>query len=459
MNKQILIGIGCLCMLVNIMLTNMTLAQSEVAWNGTTSSDFNTVANWASDVTNNIARFNAAPTNKNVVVTASTTVDSLLFNAGDGYIISSTNNAVLTLVSTDTATTAIKTAAQAAAVIKISADLHFGAGAGQTQYIYSSKDITLSGNISGASNLMLTGVNGGILTLTGNNNALTGGFNANSNTSLTLNLGNSTVLGTGTFTWNINNSNGRLNNVSGGKLIIANAVSLNQHLYFIGSDDLEFTGKITTAATRTISVLQNRLTVHDMELVGALNKIGEGVLVMAGEAKLGSNSTVSAGTLLINGTVDGRYDVSLSSIGGTGTLTTLNLNTSSSLAFELDSTFTKGLSITSQLGGQQATLAALNINLSTDGTFTGDDWFSLLDWGTFQSGRAIDLSGISALGNLADSIDTAMGTNGFRLDGNSLQVYLSIPEPATWLLLGLGAVTLTVCRWRRRFRVRRGKAG
>lgn len=119
----------------------------------------------------------------------------------------------------------------------------------------------------------------------------------------TLGIGNASALGTGTFAI----GSGSFDNTTGGALTIANTISLTGNSTFIGTDDLTLDGAATLTGNRTVTVSANTLTFNNGvgQNSGARNftKTGSGKLILNGDNTYTGNTTVSAGTLVVNGSL------------------------------------------------------------------------------------------------------------------------------------------------------------
>jgi autotransporter-associated beta strand protein len=166
-------------------------------------------------------------------------------------------------------------------------------------------------------------------------------------------------------------------------------------------------------------------------LASSLTKEGAGKWIITGTHTYTGATTVSAGTLLVNGSLGNTaVTVSAGAFGGTGTIgSTLNLTSGS---FHV---------------------ADLNDALAVSGTITlyagfGIDDLAGIDWGTTGSGTYTLISGTLGAGvfdamshnSLAEAFDVGSGKKAYFQEG-SLQLVV-IPEPSAALLGGLGLVAL-----------------
>ncbi|MEI8042207.1 MAG: autotransporter-associated beta strand repeat-containing protein [Verrucomicrobiota bacterium] len=200
----------------------------------------------------------------------------------------------------------------------------------QTVLVLSTNHYTISGSgdIGGAADLRKLG--SGALTLAVANtytggSALFGG---------TLNLNNASALGTASGTFAING--GTLNNTSGSALTTLDyPQTWNSNFTFTGSSDLNLgLGPVTMAASRTITVNNNTLTVGgDITGVGfSLVKAGAGTLALNGALGTDTGSvTVNAGTLALAGNNTFTGGVTINSgeiiVNSAGALNSTTFNT------------------------------------------------------------------------------------------------------------------------------------
>ncbi|MDR1191245.1 MAG: PEP-CTERM sorting domain-containing protein [Verrucomicrobiales bacterium] len=483
MNKSLIV-VSCLRML---MIGTVHASTSEW-WKNTATggvdNDINNVVNWASALTtSDTARFNNNSGNKIPVLNSNMTLSSIMI-LGSDYNISSVNDAAFTIEGTGTTTSVYGLGITGADVI-FSANLVLGTGG--VQSIYSSKNTIVSGNISGNATLLLR--IGGTLTLSGSNSYM-GETRYVGASAVLLNIGSANALSTGNLVWT---TGGQLDNTTGSALILANHVDLSNDMVFVGSDNLTVgsldLGSSTAGANRNITINDQTLTVTESAVSSGntariLNKYGGGALIIKGDATSTGKVSAATGTLIIDGNVVGAVDIADGAKFGAGSVaglvTTKAVGSTiivggdevGSTTFSANFDVRLGAIFDMQLGD------AVSDELTVEGKLrmNADTLlaFNLLDAGDFSDG-VYDLLTLNGLyggsGELTDAklstydlsnitlnydtnqwkLDTSYGTDGILFDTSGLSVsFLVIPEPATWLLLGLGAATLTVYRWRRR---------
>ena len=199
--------------------------------------------------------------------------------------------------------------------------LNLGTGAvamsASRQVTVSGSTLTVGGVISG-STFSLTKLGAGALTLSGTN-TFTGGTTLSAGT---LNINNAQALGTvaGTFTI----SGGTIDNTSGGSITTLNyPQSWGGNFTFTGTNALNLgTGAVAMSASRQVTVSGSTLTVGGV-ISGAtfgLTKLGAGTMTLSGNNTYNGTTTVSRGSLIVNGS-QGSSAVSLNggTLSGTGT--------------------------------------------------------------------------------------------------------------------------------------------
>jgi autotransporter-associated beta strand protein len=186
-------------------------------------------------------------------------------------------------------------------------------GTAQTVQVNSGATLTIPAAISGGG---LTKSGSGTLVLS-SKNSYTGGTTLSAGS---LTAGNSSALGSGTLTLQA----GTLS-ASGGAASLANAVTLAGNVTIGGSVALTLSGALTLTGTRTLTVANTALTTF-AGVVGqstsglGLTKAGQGTLVLSANNTYAGLTTVSGGTLLVNGSIMGSVSVAGgATLGGAGT--------------------------------------------------------------------------------------------------------------------------------------------
>jgi MYXO-CTERM domain-containing protein len=306
-------------------------------------------------------------------------------------------------------------------------------GGGKLQYSssnttdYSSRFSTAAGqaysvdtngqSVTWASNLSSSG---GTLTKSGTGTLILTGANSHTTTTIsggTLQVGNGGTtgsLGSGAVT-----NNGSLGFNRGNALTVANDISGTGSLTKSGSSSLNLTGTNTYTGATTISA--GTLYVNGTLGNTALT-IASGATLGGGGTTTGSVATVSATSVIAPGNSP-----------GTLTIGSLDVTNGATLNFELG-TSSDLLAITGALtaGG------TLNFNFSDSGGLIGYTSYTLF---TFDSESGLDYADLNALTLPGQALNTAFGTGGWMINGNSLQVQF-VPEPSSALLGLLGAAGL-----------------
>jgi autotransporter-associated beta strand protein len=216
---------------------------------------------------------------------------------------------------------------------------------------------------------------------------------------------------------------------------------------------------------------------------GAISKTGNGILTLNAANTYTGNTSVSAGTLLVNGSThsSSAVDVTGATLGGTGTIggsvtvgsgATIagglngvgTLNLSSSMTLNGNSTFSADISGATpgteynrlQLSGAAVTLNGVN-NLALNLTYTPTDQqlFFLIVGASSITGRFDSLNGVTTTLNQNSTFTlggqefmigySGNSTAGTFTGGNDLVLQASaVPEPSTWALMVLGLVGAVV---------------
>jgi autotransporter-associated beta strand protein len=290
-------------------------------------------------------------------------------------------------------------------------------------------------------------LNGGLFEIFANN----GITSTNATTSV---IGESTVqLGRSTSGAGVSNTMGALQLGSSKLTVTANNLNTS------GTANVIY-GATTLSNNATLEVVNNGLGATTQVTLGAvgdsggdygLTKTGSGVLVLDSANTYTGNTTVSAGTLLINGSTAAASTVIVGAgavIGGNGTINgDLSLANGAFVAFDPNFTLTLGGFV---VGDPSFGVASLR-NLSG----------GALDWDTIDVGTYTLITGVNLgptyfndtnISNFGFSNAlTGLGTGGTKsayFQNGSLQLVV-IPEPTTWALLAGSLTALVIFRRRR----------
>jgi autotransporter-associated beta strand protein len=270
-------------------------------------------------------------------------------------------------------------------------------------------------------------------TSTGGTKTVTGRFNLNAGTleAATINRGagggNANVVMP-----EFNFSGGTVRNAPGQNLTISNVPII-----------------LTGAGTRIFEATANQtITVASDAIISGpglgFTKAGDGTMIIDSNSTYTGLTTVSAGTLLVNGTQAGAFSVaSGATLGGTGTIQgNLTLGGDSLLWItDLDSPLT--------MGGNST------LSFTGDGGGFGIDRLANIDWETILEGTYTLVSGNVDFANIrnvglsnAHLLDS--GYSAYFQEGSLQLVVTPVPEPSTIVLLGAGASILGLRATRRR---------
>jgi len=423
-----------------------------------TGTDFNTDGNWSAGVpgAGNQAIFNsAAVTQPNL--SSSLSIGKLTFLAGaDGYNLTASAGAALTL----TASEIIRSDTDSGSNT-ISAPLILSGG-NKTVTTAPGSHLVIAGDISesgGSYKLTIARTAAGAKTVTlSGNNSYSGGTSL-TGANGTLTVGSSTALGTGPLI--LETSDYNIDNSSGAPLTLANGLTFSGvTINYVGSSSMKMTGPITFGGQpgeRRFKVLASTLEMAGNITEDAnsrpLTKQGAGTLILSGSSNHSGVTTVSEGTLLINGDFSAATgDVIVGSsgtLGGSGKIggsTTIGGggklspgNSAGVITFNADLTLNNNSTLIFEGGDGIVVGGLLTLN---------NNWTLSLGEG-FQDGGSVTLFTYGELADGADLDPTIVTTNlGFTpsgalslIDTGSsivLQGISVVPEPGTMMLALLG---------------------
>jgi autotransporter-associated beta strand protein len=190
--------------------------------------------------------------------------------------------------------------------------------------------LNLAGTISGNGSLKrnrMSGTGAGTVQLSGAN-TFSGGVIHQSDP---LMLNNKSALGTGSYL--IGTAVGAVDPTPtisaatdlSGLNALANAVVINTNFTISGANNLEFSGPVSLAASRTITVSSSASTIFSGPITGVglgITKAGTGILALSGTSTYSGATIINAGKLLVNGSLNSSpVTVQTSAtLGGNGTI-------------------------------------------------------------------------------------------------------------------------------------------
>ncbi len=405
---------------------------SSITWDNS-GTDFNDGASWVSDVapgvSDNATFLGAANISFLPVLTASTTIQGLTFSTvtSSGYTLSNTNGAALTLTNTGTGTSGAIYAANTSGTNTISAPIVLGGSGAATFTQASGGTLAISGLISGANDLALTGTGSGSRYLLSGANTVSG---TTSVSNATVAIGSSSVGTAGTV-----GSNGALTSsaLGTGAVKFSNVAVLDLNGYTFGNRFVytgggSFIVGNTSSTTATVTgAMDGSLNTTNLNVISDFQVGGDnGNILWTGQisrtsgsatvTKIGSNTVTFSGTTAnvgVNMAVSSgilEAGVSASSAGGLASNVTVNGGT---FKFRPDLGVVSGGNL---WGGQIGGTLTL-----TSGTVD-------LNGASGQNSRVQQLVG--AGGTVTNSSSTA-ATLGIAARNNTTQTYAGIIQDGT----------------------------
>jgi len=240
-----------------------------------------------------------------------------------------------------------------------------------------------------------------------------------------------------------------------------------------GSGTIRTTSSGTNTATLAISntgTHSSSAVIQDGNATSSLavTKAGSGTQTFTGSNSFSGGTTITAGTLLVNNTAGsglGTGSVTVGSggtLGGTGSISGTTVVSGAiapgatgieSLDVTNDVTWNAGASWKFELGSGNSSdrlnvtgvgsdfLKGTGSGWSFDFQNTGvfGDTYTLVDW----DGSTTFAFGDFSYSNLASGLTGSFAINGTQLD------FTVVPEPSTWVLVGVGLISMVVFRRRR----------
>jgi autotransporter-associated beta strand protein len=413
-----------------------------------TGSDFNDNSSWSDALTiTSTLTFDAASPNAQPALSANISINALTFATG-GWTLG--GDYTLTINGVSTGAVGLKSSG----INTIAANLILN----RYSTDHSIQSVGVDNHLIITGNLTRTNRGEDQLSLGGGSASDWAKFTLSGSNTMTniLSLGNYTILNLnsthaiGDANLSTSSNSSLFNNTSGADIVLAGigglrlANSAGNGTTFGGDNSLTFQGGLYIAGNNAqkITVSANTLAFNGMvteDEIGnrGFTKQGVGTLIINGGGSHTGVTTVSAGTLLINGDWSSATTVAaVSTFGGSADLSAgLTLANNATLAFNIDSAGWDGLDLT---GGTFAYGNNINLSINLASGVTGT--FDLLDWSVLSG----DYSSLTL--DKFTYIDIPDGT--FTVADGKL-VLSVIPEPSTYVLLGLGIGLLAFLRRQR----------
>ena len=411
-------------------------------------SDYNAGASWTGGVppgAGDVGQFSAAPvTQPNVTASLSNAGVYFSGTGTSGYSLTSTGGAILTLTGVSTSGSGGTSNSDAAAIraentsgtntIGVALNLAPATGTQSTFVQATGGTLIVNSAITSAAGVNLSLRGGGTIQLNGENSFATASVNTANQTVV---VGSNTALGAGTFTVGATATL----QAGGGARTLANNMVLGGNTTLTGGNAFTFNGAVVSSgsSTRTLTVSNTGGAVFN----------GTVSLEEAG-APAGRQFTISGtSAVTINGVVqNGDAQPASLRYNGSATLTLTNANTYSG------GTFIAGNMVVTHDGGLGAgnvSITAGNISLTLQNGATNN---YIADTATLNiqfttSTVNLNYTGTDTIGGLIVN-NSVMSPGIYGAVGSGAQFELAqlmgsgtftvVPEPATYMLMGLGVL-------------------
>lgn len=275
-----------------------------------------------------------------------------------------------------------------------------------------------------------------------------------------------------------NNETGTIDSSGSGALVFTNtgnvAYGTAATVSISRTRTLVLTGTNTGANTLSLVIGNNGTQTNGNSAV-SLAKNGNGRWILTATNTYTGSTSINAGSLIVNGSLANTSGVSLAAnarLGGSGSIAGKVTTGGSNATFSPGNspgTLTLSGGLDATLGatfefelGTTSDLISLGSGILTGSTAADGLIFNFSDSGGLLAGTPYTLITYGSATGLNDSdllaaaipsgfvLDSSFGTDGFQINGGSLQVqFTSVPEPSAGMLVLLGAALFTVCRRKR----------